>query len=82
MQTFKRNLRNSIIFEEIETNEATNCLQIREWLDALFGDGVSLEEIPARKKRCLFKHLENCRDCCRSFDVRARFRSPGRNKIY
>lgn len=64
------------------TIDATDCFQIRERLDALFGGVSPLEETPAGIKRILFTHLEICRTCCRSFDVRVRFRSPGRDRIY
>ena len=64
------------------TMETMNCPQIRENLDALFGNAARLEETPAAVKRILFNHLQICDSCCRSFDVRVRFRSPGRDRIY
>lgn len=64
------------------TNSAINCFQIRERLDALFGGAAPLEETPAGIRRILFGHLEICRTCCRSFDVRVRFRPTGRDRIY
>lgn len=64
----------------IEITERASCLQIREKLDALFGDS-RLEETHEIVKRVLLRHLETCDACCRSFDVRVRFRSGGRNGI-
>lgn len=64
------------------TIDATDCFQIRERLDTLFGGVASLEETPAGIRRILFGHLETCVTCCRSFDVRVRFRPSGRDRIY
>lgn len=61
---------------------AMNCFQMREKLDALFGGDYLLEDTPAAVKRLLFKHLETCKECCRSFDVRVRFRTSRRDRIY
>ena len=56
-----------------ETIDSVNCFQIRERLDALFDGKPPLEETPANVKLILFRHLETCNNCCRSFDVRLRF---------
>lgn len=45
---------------------------------AIFFEELNVEII----ERSLFKHLETCSECCRSFDVRVRFRPAGRNRIY
>lgn len=84
MQATGQKQNQRIFFKEIniEILEAMNCIQIRESLDALFDENFSLEETPPAIKRSLFRHLETCRDCCRSFDVRLRFRSVGRGPIY
>ena len=59
----------------IEATEKSGCVQVREKLDALFDGDARLEETHAAIKKVLFAHLETCEACCRSFDVRARFRS-------
>lgn len=59
----------------VETSGDASCFQIRKKLDALFEGDARLEETHAAIKRFLFGHLENCTACCRSFDVRVRFRS-------
>jgi hypothetical protein len=66
----------------VETTEQTTCIQIREKLDALFEGDSRLEDAHEQIKRVLFGHLESCQSCCRSFDVRVRFRSGGRKGIY
>ena len=73
-----------IFIEEIrvQTIDAMNCYEVRENLDGLFDQESSLEETPAGIKRKLFSHLETCRDCCRTFDVRVRFRPASRAPIY
>ncbi len=65
-----------------EMPRVINCFQIREKLDALFDGGSRLEDAQVAVKRILFEHLETCKECCRSFDVRVRFRSSGRDRIY
>ena len=84
MQAITQNVSRKIIIGKInfKTTEAMSCFQIREKLDALFGGDSRLEETHAAVKRILFEHLENCVACCRSFDVRLRFRSTGRDTIY
>lgn len=84
MQAVEQKRSREVNFEEInfEMIEATNCFQIRKNLDAVFSGDVPLEETSAGIKRILFAHLEACRDCCRSFDVRVRFRPAGRDRIY
>ena len=84
MNTVEQKQTQTIFIEEIrvQTIEAMNCFQVRKNLDALFDREGSLEETPAGIKRKLFAHLETCRDCCRTFDVRVRFRPAGRARIY
>ena len=65
----------------IEIIEQASCLQIREKLDALFDGDSRLEETQEMVKRVLLRHLETCDACCRSFDVRVRFRVGGRKGI-
>lgn len=57
-----------------EGNQMSSCFQIREKVAALLDGDSPLEETHTTIKRVLFKHLETCDACCRSFDVRARFR--------
>lgn len=64
----------SIETTEIEATEKSGCNQVREKLDALFDGNARLEETHAAIKKVLFAHLEICEACCRSFDVRVRFR--------
>lgn len=84
MRAFKQKHGHSISLWEThnEAVMAMNCAAIRESLDELFDGNANLEETPAGTKRGLFAHLEACRDCCRAFDVRARFRPAGRRRIY
>jgi len=84
MQSVEQKHGQTIFFEKIgiETVEAMSCSQIREKLDGLFDEGVSLEDTSQDIKCHLFAHLETCRACCRAFDVRVRFRSNGRARIY
>lgn len=84
MQAVEQKRNQEINFEEInfEMIETTNCFQIRKNLDAVFSGESPLEEASAGIKRILFTHLEVCRDCCRSFDVRVRFRVAKRDMIY
>lgn len=73
MQTIKRtSVRPDI---NLELLDELKCHQVIEKLDAMFGEHLLLEEADKSVKRRLFKHLENCSDCCRSFDIRIRFRS-------
>lgn len=65
----------------IEIIEQASCLQIREKLDSLFDGSSRLEETHEILKRVLLRHLETCDACCRSFDVRVRFRVGGRKGI-
>lgn len=58
----------------IGATEKSGCNQVREKLDALFDGDARLEETHAAIKKVLFAHLEICEACCRSFDVRARYR--------
>ena len=76
MQVIEQKQRRTVESQEIsfETIDSISCFQIREKLDALFGGNYLLEETPANIKRNLFRHLETCDKCCRSFDVRLRFR--------
>ena len=84
MHAVEQKQSQSIFFEEIhlETIHAINCSEVRDKLDELFDGDARLEETPAGIKRGLFSHLEACRDCCRAFDVRTRFRPAGRSRIY
>lgn len=66
----------------VEITQAMNCNQAKEKLDALLDGDERLEETHTAIKSILFRHLENCIDCCRAFDVRARFRKPGRDRIF
>ena len=65
-----------------ETPGKATCAQIKAKLDELFGGRFSLEKTDRQTKMLLFRHLENCSDCCRSFDVRVHFRPSGRAAIY
>lgn len=67
---------------EIKWAEPFDCRDIRLMLDAIFGGKSTLEAAPIETKHRLFKHLESCAQCCRSFDARVRFRSPQRSRIY
>jgi hypothetical protein len=62
--------------------EMIRCLRIREKLDSIFDGSSRLEETHETSKQILFDHLRTCKKCCRSFDTRARIRSPGRNRIF
>lgn len=77
-----QNRQTSVSEFGIETSGSANCPQIRAKLDQLFSGRFPLEKMDGRTKFFLFRHLENCRDCCRSFDVRAHFRPTGRATIY
>ncbi|HRH40844.1 MAG TPA: hypothetical protein PKY82_04305 [Pyrinomonadaceae bacterium] len=74
----KISIKQKIIVEPIEE---VSCFQIREKLDLLFDGDSRLEETNEIIKRVLFRHLETCQKCCRSFDVRVRFRSGGGRRI-
>jgi hypothetical protein len=65
-----------------EAAEKVNCNQIKIKLDELFSGRFMLEKMDRPTKIFLFRHLENCSDCCRSFDVRVHFRPTGRGAIY
>ncbi len=62
--------------------EAINCFPIREKLDDVFSGAFPLEETQEASKRILFDHLRTCKECCRSFDVRVRYSSSGRDRIF
>jgi hypothetical protein len=66
----------------VEPIDKISCFQIREKLDSLFDGDSRLEEMPEAIKRILFRHLETCQNCCRSFDVRVRFRSSGGRGVF
>ena len=75
MQAATQTSRQTIIQEfDVETGETASCFQTREKLDALFGGNSRLEDTHAAIKQLLFRHLESCRACCRTFDGRVRFR--------
>ena len=85
MQTAVQKLTQEIsIVGEVgaEASDARLCFQIREKLDALFDGDARLEETHEAIKKMLFRHLESCQSCCRSFDVRARFRRGKGNGIF
>lgn len=84
MHAYKKELSRELISGNInfEIINEMNCFQVREKLDALFDRESLLAETHKAIKRILFNHLENCPECCRSFDVRVRFRSSGRAGIY
>ena len=65
----------------LEPVDEPSCFHIREKLDSLFDADSRLEEMHESHKRILFRHLETCQNCCRSFDVRVRFRSGGGRRI-
>ena len=65
-----------------ERADYTNCAQVREKLDFLFNGKAQLEATQNELKRKLFRHLETCSQCCRSFDVRVRCNSFPRGGIY
>lgn len=67
---------------EVEITQSMNCEQAKEKLVALLSGDELLEETHVAVKSVLFRHLENCSDCCRAFDVRARFRTLGRDRIF
>jgi hypothetical protein len=79
MQAIQR--ENALIGQELRM-DLLECFQIRETLDAFWVGISSLETAPTETKQGLFKHLETCALCCRSFDVRFRRRSSQRNRIY
>lgn len=85
MQAAVRELSREVLIEReivIEPIDEVNCFQIREKLDSLFDGNSRLEETNEIIKQVLFRHLEICQKCCRSFDVRVRFCSGGRRKIF
>lgn len=67
---------------EFEAAEATNCTEIKAKLDELSSGRFSLEKMDRINKMFLLRHLENCSACCRSFDVRMRFRPTRTATIY
>jgi hypothetical protein len=85
MQTAVQKLTQEIsIVREVgaESSDARLCFQIREKLDALFDGDARLEETHEAIKKMLFGHLESCQNCCRSFDVRVRFRRGKSSGIF
>lgn len=66
----------------INFTEDTDCLEIRRSLNALFDGSMQLETSTETQKMRLFDHLQKCETCCRSFDVRTRFRPARRNGIF
>ena len=84
MQAAVQELRPEILLKRkiiVETIDEINCFQIREKLDSLFEGNSRLEEMHEAIKKSLLRHLETCQNCCRSFDVRVRFRSSGGRRI-
>jgi len=67
---------------DFEAAEKINCAQIKIKLDELFSGRFPLEKMDRRTKMFLFRHLEICGSCCRSFDARVHFRPTGRATIY
>lgn len=63
---------------ELNINHEMKCSQAKECLDELFSRRRMLEDTRPTVKRLLFDHLETCRNCCRAFDVRVRFRPAHR----
>lgn len=85
MQAAVRELRPEILIKReitVEPIDELNCFQIREKLDSIFDGNSQLEEMHEAIKGILFRHLETCQNCCRSFDVRVRFRSGGGRAIF
>ena len=84
MQTIEQKQSRTVTFQRIslETIDSKDCFQTRENLDALFSGKFSLEETPTNAKQILFRHLETCRNCCRSFDARLRFLPARRDRIF
>ena len=75
MKAVEQKQNQAVYVEEsnFERPDSINCFQVRAKLETLFGGKSSLEEMPPDMKRILFRHLEHCRSCCRSFDVRVHF---------
>lgn len=67
---------------KINFTDNADCLEIRRNLDALFDGSTLLETSSEIQKARLFGHLQSCKECCRSFDVRTRVRSTRRNRIF
>ena len=65
-----------------EANGTRICFQIRQKLDALFDGSARLEETHEAIITMLFRHLETCQQCCRSFDVRAHMRQDTARRIF
>lgn len=85
MQAAVQELRRKISIKQeiiVERIDEVSCFQIREKLDSLFDGNSRLEEMHEAIKIILFRHLENCHNCCRSFDVRVRLRSGGGRRIF
>lgn len=85
MQAAVQELRREVLIKReivVERIDEISCFQIREKLDSLFDGNSRLEETNEIIKRVLFRHLETCQNCCRSFDVRVRFRSGGERRIF
>lgn len=60
----------------------TNCLQIRETMDALVYGRMRLEQADLVVKLTFLRHLETCSACCRSLDVRlGAFYGGGRRSL-
>lgn len=81
MHTLKQKQSRTGFFEELRVEKVMSCFEVREKLDELFDGNSMLEESTARFRRSLFAHLENCRGCCRAFDVRVGLRSAGRRSF-
>ena len=74
----------TVTIHDVDLDVISNmsCSQAKEHLDALFSRQRLLEDTRPRIKHLLFEHLESCQSCCRSFDVRVRFRPAHRRNIY
>ena len=84
MEMVKEQIKKEVVLRKFKREfvETLNCPQTREKLDALFSRDLRLEETSSPVKQALFNHLQSCRDCCRSFDIRVQFCPTGRSRIY
>lgn len=65
-----------------ERIEEVNCSQIKALIETLVQGKFLLETASRETKRNLFRHLESCQQCCRSFDARLRYSSFTGRSLY
>ena len=67
---------------KFEWTEHIDCSQVREKLDILFSGKPQIEAMQSDLKKKLFRHIETCGQCSRSFDARMRCNSFPHSGIY